>query len=301
MQITVIIPNYNGAPFIKTLCQSLKQQTLPRGKYEIIIVDNGSTDESPALLNQYASDLPNLKTVVYTDIQSSYAARNYGASLAAGNILAFTDIDCRPQPDWLARISEFAKTTTGDFLLSGSVELVPRENEFNHYEWLDYCISLNQQKYSLTKTGATANLTVTKNVFLAVDGFKPIISGGDRDFCRRIMKTVQPLFEYRPDIKVLHPARATRSEIRKKTARRSEGHAILNFNNRSRARQCAYLIKQALGLLLLPNQWRIIHKTFKEKGWGTWSWRFLLIALREGFYARRHLVFSYARLIVSRP
>ena len=297
MFFSVIIPNYNGSVFIDKLFRSILSQTLPIDKYEIIIVDNGSTDNSVELLEKYAETISNLKVIVYTNERGSYAARNFAVSKSKGDVLVFTDIDCQPANDWLSLISEITSNITGNFLISGEVELFPLRKEFNYYEWYDLMFSLNQENYAKSQTGATANLIVSRNTYEKVGGFKSLISGGDRDFCLRVNDSGGAGFQFHPKIKVLHPARNTAKEIVNKAIRVSEGIAVLKFQNLSPRRRVLYILKQILGLFIQPNQIRQIVVTFVKKGWfDLWSWKFAIIALRMGFIARRRLIKKFLEL-----
>ncbi|MFC1844177.1 glycosyltransferase [Thermodesulfobacteriota bacterium] len=295
--MSVIIPNYNGALFIDHLCHSLASQTLASDLFEIVFVDNGSTDKSMDILNRYAELLSNVRIIRYTKQQSSYAARNHGVENCKGEVLVFTDIDCRPHADWLDNIYDKAKGQAGDFLLTGKVELFPAGDDFNFYEWYDLLFSLDQENYAKSKTGATANLAVSRSAYKRVKGFQALISGGDLDFCRRVIAAGDTDFHYYPEIKVLHPARDTPEEIRKKFARVSEGKAVLFFHALSPTQRFFFILKQAIGLFLQPHQVKKIMKTFKQKGWkNLWVWQFAFITMQLGFFIRLKLIHKFVNL-----
>lgn len=285
MRFSVIIPNYNGRHFIKPLCASLAAQEFTED-FEIVFVDNGSTDNSVAALANYGASLPNLRILSYKQKQSSYAARNYGVRNSQGEILVFTDADCQPCHDWLQRIQQRVADLSGAFLLSGSVEIFPKGRQFNIFEWFDFQTALDQERYSREKTGATANLTVSVEAFERVNGFLPVISGGDREFCCRAVQA-GARFYYEPRVKVRHPARANRFEIERKLARVGWGLAILARQQRREAYLWVYAVKQIIGMVLQPRQWISIRETFRCPDYSiAWKLRFCLAALYFGVYAR---------------
>ncbi len=93
--ISVIVPVYNEEKRLEACIKSLLDQTLPRSAYEIILVDNGSTDKSVEIIKKFP--------VIYLSegIASPYRARNTGVRAARGEILAFVDSDCRVDSNWL--------------------------------------------------------------------------------------------------------------------------------------------------------------------------------------------------------
>ena len=101
--VSVIIPVYNDPMRIAICLDALIEQTYSRDSYEIIVADNGSTDEALCVVQDYSEKYPDLvRIVVENEIQSSYAARNKAVAKARGEIFAFTDSDCIPEPDWIA-------------------------------------------------------------------------------------------------------------------------------------------------------------------------------------------------------
>src|SRR5258708_4350216 len=97
LRASVVIPAYNHARFLRETIESVLVQTLPPD--EVIVVDDGSTDETPAILASYSSRL----TVVRQDNRGFSAARNTGAARASGDVIAFLDSDALWLPTKLER------------------------------------------------------------------------------------------------------------------------------------------------------------------------------------------------------
>lgn len=94
-RVSVVIATYNGAATLKTCLDSLLLLNYP--DYEILLVDDGSTDSTQAIAGQY----PTLQNLRHPKNQGLSAARNTGIAAATGEIVAFTDSDCRADEDWL--------------------------------------------------------------------------------------------------------------------------------------------------------------------------------------------------------
>jgi cellulose synthase/poly-beta-1,6-N-acetylglucosamine synthase-like glycosyltransferase len=95
-RISVVVPAYNSENTISRCLDGLLNQTIPKDQYEIIVVDDASKDNTRAAVQTY----PDIRLVTIPH-GGPAAGRNAGAKLAAGEILAFTDSDCVPTPDWL--------------------------------------------------------------------------------------------------------------------------------------------------------------------------------------------------------
>ena len=105
MKLSVIIPCFNAANTIAVQLEALAHQHWCE-PWEVIVADNGSTDETLAIVEQYQEKLPNLRIVDSSDKLGSAHARNIGASVAAGVMLAFCDADDEVAPGWVAAMGE---------------------------------------------------------------------------------------------------------------------------------------------------------------------------------------------------
>jgi len=93
--VSIIIPTFNGASRIGNCLDALLRQK-PRPNVEILVVDDGSTDNTADVVGRY----PGVRCITQSNAGPA-AARNRGAAEAHGTIVLFTDDDCVPMPDWL--------------------------------------------------------------------------------------------------------------------------------------------------------------------------------------------------------
>lgn len=98
--ISVVVPFRNAELHLDECINSLIAQTYPEDRYEIIMVDNNSTDRSAAIAGSYHR----VKLLSESRL-GAYAARNLAVRFAAGEIIAFTDATCVASSDWLERIA----------------------------------------------------------------------------------------------------------------------------------------------------------------------------------------------------
>lgn len=94
-KVSVVVASYNGARTLKTCLESLERLNYPN--YEVILVDDGSTDTT----EQIAANFPNTRYLKHQVNQGLSVARNTGINASNGEIVAFTDSDCRADEDWL--------------------------------------------------------------------------------------------------------------------------------------------------------------------------------------------------------
>jgi len=99
IDFSVIVPAFNAEQTLSSCLESLLNQTLPHEKYEVIVVDDGSTDRTAEIARIY--DVRYL----FQNNRGPAAARNHGARVAQGHIVLFTDSDCVPVPNWIEEMT----------------------------------------------------------------------------------------------------------------------------------------------------------------------------------------------------
>lgn len=219
--VSVIVPVYNNCEQLKICLQSLHDQTYPHNCYEVIVVDNASSEDIESATHQFSQ-----VTFTSESKPGSYAARNQGISLAKGEVVAFTDSDCIPAKNWLEKGVEKLIEFPDCGLVGGKIELFfqmpgqPTAIEF--YEAITY---LDQkQNISQSKFSATANLFTFSSRFKAVGLFDDELkSGGDLEWCKRVASRGYQLI-YAEDVYVKHPARSSFKELHKRITRMIGGH-----------------------------------------------------------------------------
>jgi GT2 family glycosyltransferase len=105
MLASVIVCTYNRARLLERALRSLARQTAPAGEFEIIVVDDGSTDGTAELCSRAGREMTNLSYVAMGRNLGLAAAANSGIRRARGGLLLFTDDDCTPQEDWVKRLA----------------------------------------------------------------------------------------------------------------------------------------------------------------------------------------------------
>ena len=104
IEISAIIATYNRAAYLRKALRSLIGQTLPPDRYEIIVVDNGSQDETQQAYAEFTG-VPNLR-YLYEPVTGVSRARNTGWHNARGEYVSFMDDDGVASPGWLAAMLE---------------------------------------------------------------------------------------------------------------------------------------------------------------------------------------------------
>jgi glycosyltransferase involved in cell wall biosynthesis len=240
--VAVVVPAYNAADQIRLLLDSLRAVEYPADRREVIVVDNGSTDATPAIVREYGFTL-----LEEHAIRSSYAARNVGLRHARADVLAFTDADCRVSPDWLrAGVTALRDSD----LVAGRIAFTYAGQEPSGAELFDSLSHMqNDDLVQRHRGAATANLFVRAEIFRAVGPFRSDVrSGGDMLWTTGATARGYRLL-YAPDVVVYHPARGL-GEVIVKAVRLGTGHYALG---RQQGRTVGGLVAEGLRVLLPPS------------------------------------------------
>ena len=181
-RVSVVVPVHNGAATIESCLAGLFAQDYPAGLFEILIVDNRSSDESAAVVARYPVTL-----LSESGILTSYAARNRGIAHAGGEIVAFTDADCIPAHDWL-RLLLAALEHESVAAAVGTVEDAPPASLCE--EFTARVKPFARPPHAGLKTLLTGNVAVRRAALEAVGYFdERLPTGGDVDLGWRLQKS----------------------------------------------------------------------------------------------------------------
>ena len=170
--ISVVIPAFNEQDFIESTLLSLKNSDYPTEKLQLIVVDNGSTDQTMERAQRLTDVLLHLPD------GNVGAVRNYGANKAKGDYIAFLDADCEVSQDWLSNLELLLNQNKGTVF--GGTCTSPKNSSWIEHYWL----LGNGHKKQRDLVGASIGLR--KSDFFSIGGFREdLTSGEDTDFSNR--------------------------------------------------------------------------------------------------------------------
>lgn len=210
--VSVIIPVYRDWERLSLCLEALSRQTLGRERIEIIVANNEPEPRTAP------GPLPPNARLIHEPKPGSYAARNSALQIAAGQVVAFTDSDCVPEPQWLERALAIIAERPGT-RVTGPVTIF-REPDTSQWAFVyEYHTAFKQKAQAALGRCATANLIVSRSVFDTVGAFnEALASGGDTEWGERAHRAGVPIL-YDEAVAVGHPARRTLKEIMKKRRR----------------------------------------------------------------------------------
>jgi len=223
-ELTVVVPVYNDPGGVRTTLASLVDQTVPPARYEVIVVDNGSTDGTRDAVRAFVDEHPQVRLRVERAVQSSYAARNEGIEAARAPLLGFVDADMTVPETYVADVLDAADRGHRHFgcavdLYGGEVSAA---GVFDTVYGFDVPRCVERAEFV-----PTCCLVAGREVFDAVGGFdERLVSGGDFEWGSRAAAAGYPP-AYAPGIVLRHPARTGLRSVLKKHARVGRGYTDL--------------------------------------------------------------------------
>lgn len=194
--ISVIIPCLNEERFLQSCLQSIQRQTLDRHAWELIVVDNGSTDGSQSIAHQFADK------VIVADHRPVGAVRNVGANEAVGELLVFLDADCVIDPHWLERAYQLYRNYPSAAM--GGAAALPTPAVWVEKHWL----LETRNGPSLPKDLVGCSIVIPAQLFRKIGGFnKRLVSGEDSDFSLRLKASDIPVMMVE-ELNVVHMGNA---------------------------------------------------------------------------------------------
>jgi glycosyltransferase involved in cell wall biosynthesis len=226
--VSVIIPVYNDAKRLSLCLNALNNQTYPKSRYEIVVVDDGSTVRVHGFLLQGFRGLNRFR-IIRQENKGPDAARNIGILNSKGKILAFTDSDCTPDSNWIwegvkALLgAENAGLVGGKVLMFSDNKKIKTVEFYDLYLYLDQIINMRYHHFA-----ATANMLAFRKLFDDIGLFnQDLYMAGDIDWGQRVHKKGYNLF-YAERAVVKHPATDSLTRLMAKERRISIGTYLLD-------------------------------------------------------------------------
>ncbi len=159
--ISIITPTYNREVLVQTTIKSIQHQTFKN--WELIIVDDGSTDNTEAVIREFLTD----NRIKYVKKKNTGQAEslNVGAALAKGEFITFLDSDDEAYPLWLQTVHENLQIDTGILCTAAKRKLLNGELVDEHMN--QYRINGNQMRLKFT----CGSLFIRKNIFDTIGGY----------------------------------------------------------------------------------------------------------------------------------
>ena len=226
-KVSAVICSYNRARFIINAVESIFNQVFDKNLFEVIVVDNNSTDNTIALLAQYKTEHPQYNFRFFVEKNQGVAfTRSRCAKESLGEIVAYIDDDCIALPGWLPGIATFFDTHPKAYSIGGKISpnlLAPLPDWYSKYfanmiGTLD--LGPNIKRLTGIRYPCGANMAFRKKVFEELGYFNSelgrkgtgLLATEEKDIYFRILKQNYEVY-YLPHVSVLHNSEATKFDF----------------------------------------------------------------------------------------
>jgi len=279
LKISAVICSYNRARFIIAAVESIFNQDYDKSQYEVIVVDNNSTDNTVQLLQQYKDAHPSYNFSYYVERQQGVAyTRTRCAQEARGEIVAYLDDDSTAEPGWLSSLVSFYDEHPMCYSTGGRITpvfLTPVADWYSKY-FFGLVGNFDQGPKTKELTGvrypAGANMSFRKKVFDEIGYFNTdlgrkgngLLATEEKDMYLRIRAAGHEVW-YLPHVAVLHNVEANKFDknyVRRHSKGIGGGERMMNKGNTGKlimkfleyVAKWGYAIVYGLGFLL-RGQW----------------------------------------------
>ncbi len=254
--LSVVIPTYNRAKYLGRALDSLREQDFPPADFEVVIIDDGSNDNTARLVENYDG----LDCRYFRQEHSGVsAARNLGIEKSAGEIIVFFDDDARADKDWLANIARIMATEN---IITGQVK--PLANNLWRYFAPHY---YQGDEPTTSPVLLEGNCAVRREVFQKIGNFDANLDYGHEgeEFIARASQEYQIM--YYPDVVIFHDYAFGLINYLKKQFKFGEKTAYLETKGQTSEKKAAIenrLLNQAglmtkLAIKIVANFGRLAH------------------------------------------
>ena len=218
--ISVIIPCHNEERWIGATLNALQNQTYPSDRYEIIVVDNNSSDQTREIARRFPVQL------LVEPKRSSYRARDLGIRHARGELMAFIDADCIPSPEWLEHLVKTALTQNCSFVAGQIENQVIRRNFANLLLSQRRTEDSRRRSIEIDQSVPGGNMLIAAELFQKYGLFRMAVSGADNEFSRRVATRGERI-AYAEQATVVHQCDLSNVDFLKRSFRIQYGQHLM--------------------------------------------------------------------------
>lgn len=239
--LSVIIPAFNAESTIKHCINSLQSQSYPKNQFEIIVVDDGSTDRTVEFAKEAGAD-----KVIATKHLGTSQTRKKGFNEARGKILCSLDSDCESKDGWLQTITKELENLDA---ISGPIENGIKNSSISWAEYLLEFSEFNEHKpRSEIRFLPGCNQAMRRNAYESTSGFSQVQSSDDVFFGESLQRAGIKCY-FVPEMKIIHLGTTDIEKFLSKFKRRGSGF----FNTRKQIPNAPYsfIVKSKLLIPIL--------------------------------------------------
>jgi cellulose synthase/poly-beta-1,6-N-acetylglucosamine synthase-like glycosyltransferase len=224
--VSIIIPTFNRSNKISRCFDSLFNQTYPKDRYEVIIINDGSKDNTEEVLKEYQKKAPCAFIWDTQENQGIAKATNSGISRSKGDFICFTGDDCIPENDWIAKLINGFNDDTRIGAVGGKV--ISYQTNTPVQQFIEDAHVLDQEAFIKKNTLITGSAAYRKQVLMDIKGFDNfLIACVDLDISIKTQILGYKL-RYVPEAIVYHDHPATAKGLFSQQYRNGKGYVQLH-------------------------------------------------------------------------
>jgi GT2 family glycosyltransferase len=250
--VSIVVPAYNREDFLPACLFSLCSQTYPSARYEIILVDDGSTDGTADVAREILQQWAGTFQVIQKPNGGPASARNTGILAAGGECIAFIDADCVAERDWLEQLISILWDTNAAGVGGPLVNISPKA-------WVPYYLSASSFFRHRVRHGQvdyllTANVAFRRSALLQVHGFseRPGIWSEDADLSFRLIQAGYKLLLAESGVVSHFGTPLSLRSLIKNLYRYGYGNAVLSVNWKNGRTPATELLRHGGAVVLSP-------------------------------------------------
>lgn len=203
--VSVVVPALNCADDVAGFADSMRLQDYPAERFEVIVVDNGSSDDT--LERVKASGMIGLQRLE----KGRTKALNTGIAVAKGEFILTTDLSCRAEPHWIRTIVETFDAYPDAGCVAGDIKLLRTENNdvIDFQERCNYMsplLALERRRLPHMPFADGANASFRRKVFDEIGGFEEtFMKAGDVEICYRLLVLTNYTIVFNPNALMWEP------------------------------------------------------------------------------------------------